>query len=78
MAENKTAAITTMFRAPFLMQGKRKIAEVFGVKPQTVVDWVENGAPIFMAGGKWQADYYNLIAWLEQVKPAAMTRNGTF
>lgn len=55
---------------PFLMQGKKRIAEVFKVKPETVTEWVRDGAPIFLVGKMWQAEYSNLVRWLEEVKPA--------
>jgi excisionase family DNA binding protein len=60
MAENESIF------APVHMRGAEEIAEVFGVKRDTVVEWYRNGAPIHMIGKKYQANYAELWDWLKK------------
>jgi Phage DNA packaging protein Nu1. len=55
---------------PMLMRRKSDIADVFEVKMETVVKWAKEGAPIFLAGKRYCADYHAMVAWLtEHRKP---------
>lgn len=56
--------------APLHIKRKEDISDIFGVSPETVTEWAKEGAPIFIAGNKYQADYHALIAWLCKNKPA--------
>ena len=40
--------------APLHIKRKEKIAELFGVSPDTVTVWAKEGAPIFLVGNKYQ------------------------
>lgn len=60
------------FVAPFLIQGRRKIAAVFGVQSAVVTEWVKEGAPLWAVGHKWQADYHSLLYWLENNKKISL------
>mgnify|MGYP003620302078 CR=1 FL=1 len=66
MAENEKIFLL----APLHIKRKEDIADTFDVSPETVTEWAREGAPIFMAGNKYQADYYALINWLSKNKPA--------
>lgn len=55
--------------APVHLRSKDSIAETFGVAPCTVVEWAREGAPIFLAGNRYQAEYYSLIHWLNKNRP---------
>ena len=46
------------------LKGTRAIAGKFSVKPETVRLWRREGAPIAHVGGKYQAEYSALMAWL--------------
>lgn len=56
--------------APCLLQGRKQIAQTFKVMPETVREWVKEGAPIFLVGKMWQVEYASLVHWLEVTKPA--------
>lgn len=47
------------------MKGAEEIAEVFGVKVDTVRKWQRDGAPIIRIGKKFQASYFDLWMWLK-------------
>lgn len=51
--------------APVHMAGAEEIAGVFGVKVDTVRGWRGAGAPIYLVGKKFQANYYDLWQWLK-------------
>lgn len=55
---------------PILLQGRRVIATTFRVRPCVVTQWAKEGAPIFLSGQMWQADYVSLVHWLEENRPA--------
>ena len=52
------------------LRGCRRIADAFGVSRRTVIDWVNEGAPIFCVGRSYQACYLSLVKWLERHKKA--------
>ncbi len=56
--------------APLPIKRKADIAKIFGVSEDTVQGWAREGAPIFMAGKRYQADYHALVGWLCRNKPA--------
>lgn len=56
--------------APVLLQGRKIIAKQFRVRPLVVSEWVKAGAPIFIAGQMWQAEFWTLLHWLVKHRPA--------
>ena len=56
--------------APLHIKRKEDIADIFSVSPDTVTLWAKQGAPIFLAGNKYQVDYYAMVNWLTRHKPA--------
>ena len=48
--------------------GKKIIARTFGVSRSTIAKWRKLGAPIFVVGKKFQANYSNLWSWIEAQK----------
>jgi hypothetical protein len=56
--------------APVHLKRKAGIADRFGVCAETVTQWAKEGAPIFLVGNKYQADYHSLVAWLSRNRPA--------
>lgn len=63
-----------------LLQGRKKIASTFGVKPAKVTEWVMAGAPLIFEGGKLQCDYDRMCAWFEENRSAKdyMLKKGFF
>lgn len=56
-----------------LLVGRDVIAGVFGVGRRTLMNWIDQGAPIFVAGRKYQCEYSHVLAWLEATqKPVKM------
>ncbi|MDR2056585.1 MAG: hypothetical protein LBQ10_12080 [Desulfovibrio sp.] len=62
MAENEKI----FFLAPLHIKRKEDIADIFGVKPDTVTEWAKAGAPIFLVGNRYQTDYHALVEWLSK------------
>jgi hypothetical protein len=60
-----------------LLQRKEVIAEIFGVNPETVTTWAKEGAPIFLVGNMYQADYHALVEWLRENRPASKNLSST-
>ena len=56
--------------APLHIKRREDIADIFGVSSETVTEWAKDGAPIFLAGNKYQADYHALVGWLSKNRPA--------
>lgn len=50
--------------APLHLRGADRIAQQFGVKRQTVVQWKKSGAPMALVGRTYMAEYSALMAWL--------------
>lgn len=46
--------------------GAEAIARSFGVKRDTVMKWKGEGAPIYLIGNKYQANYRELWEWLKE------------
>lgn len=69
MAENEKIFLL----APLHIKRKEDIADVFGVAPETVTEWAREGAPIFIAGNKYQVDYHALVQWLSKNKAVSKT-----
>ena len=46
--------------------GAEAIARIFGVDRKTVLGWKKSGAPIFLVGNKYQANYRELWDWIKQ------------
>ena len=44
---------------------KAEIAAAFSVGLKVVSTWAREGAPIFVAGKRWQCCYFSLVSWLE-------------
>lgn len=59
-----------IFVAPLHLQRREEIAGTFFVSPETVTEWAKDGAPIFVVGNKYQADYHALTNWLIKNRPA--------
>lgn len=59
--------------APLHIKTKKDIAGIFGVSEATVAAWAKEGAPIFLLGNKYQADYHSLVNWFSKNKPACKT-----
>lgn len=57
---------------PLHLRGADRIAQHFGVKRQTVIQWAHNGAPLALVGKTYMAEYSTLMAWL-----VARSRDGT-
>lgn len=70
MSENKQNMNEKIFMlAPLHLKRKEDIAALFEVAPETITTWAKEGAPIFLVGNKYQADYYALVTWLSKNKP---------
>ena len=52
--------------APIHMTGANEIADVFQVSRRAVVRWAREGAPIYLVGKKYQANYNELWEWLKK------------
>jgi len=48
------------------LKGIQAFVSMFGVSRETVRQWARDGAPIFLAGRRYQACYSRLCLWLEQ------------
>ena len=59
--------------APLHIKRREEIADMFDVSESTVTEWARDGAPIFIAGNKYQVEYYSLVQWLAKNKPAFKT-----
>lgn len=47
-------------------KGVHEVARYFGVSPETVRGWKEEGAPFYLIGKKWQCSYYEMWEWLKK------------
>ncbi len=56
------------FASPHL-RGAERIAAVFGVSRETVVNWAVRGAPVLLIGRTYQACYADLWEWLKHNIP---------
>jgi hypothetical protein len=45
--------------------GAEAIARCFGVNRKTVLQWKKTGAPIYLIGNKYQANYRELWDWVK-------------
>jgi phage terminase Nu1 subunit (DNA packaging protein) len=63
--------------APMHLKRKEDIAVAFGVNPETVTSWAKDGAPIFLVGNMYQADYHALVEWLSKNKHAFKNLSST-
>lgn len=52
--------------APIHMAGANEIAGVFQVSRKAVIRWAGDGAPIYLVGKKYQANYGELWQWLKK------------
>jgi len=61
---------------PFHLKGADEIAGTFGVSRGTVIGWVKEGAPIYLIGKRYQANYNELWEWIKgkDALPSAMSR----
>ena len=66
MAENDKITIDTPIFAPIHMTGANEIADVFRVSRRAVVRWARDGAPIYLVGKTYQANYGELWDWLKK------------
>lgn len=66
MEEDEKITISAQIFAPIHMAGANEIADVFHVSRRAVARWIRAGAPIFLVGKKYQANYGELWEWLKK------------
>lgn len=64
--KNRVITIEAPAFAPVHMKGADEIAAVFGVARETVVQWSRKGAPVYLVGKKYQANYAEMWDWIKQ------------
>lgn len=78
MAEKNRSAFNSPVLIPIHLRGADEIAEVFGVARAAVIGWLRDGAPIYLIGKKYQANYYELWYWIQKKRALPKTKHPKF